>query len=701
VPNRLLPLLCLCILVPGLAQAGPRSVNSTSQNRDGDYTPVATPPPAFDSPCKLLGVNALGMHCGDLDGRVVSLLPPFNEPRVHLVCPGAAGNKPSLLDASDAMVEYRATAAPGDPVRSLPALDKTYKTNFWQTAWGAYGPLYPPAVLDAFSNTPDTGLPVPDIVRLYLGDGALAAHQQKMPGGDDPYGANEAQAFGSFIADGYPFFMSALPDGYVARIGGYFAAEGVPPFGIDDAGRTNPYPLYWVGARALADNRLGVAAGTLLGSLDLVLPVSGEADCRGCHTLAQDGGNETALPATPVLSIDDPDFGDVPEAVSREWAADENMVRLHDEKHGTTLAANEPVVCQVCHYTPALDLAQVGPVGPENPDANGREQTRHVSMSRAIHGAHARYVSFPGMPPAVDGTGRKRDPALAETVLENTCYQCHPGKDTDCARGAMRRGGAVCQDCHGDAAQVGNDFSGSFAQTHGRANWDLRVPWFDEPRCGSCHTGDVLGNLARDPDVLVNPEDHYGNRDGLRLAQAYRVGDGAAEPIRPANGRFAEPLIADAGGDPQVPLYRMSAGHGGLLCQACHGATHAEWPNVDPFANDSVQSKQLQRHTGVIIECGTCHNDKYMRENKKLLQGPHGMHFVSADFVADGHSDAFERNPDSCRECHGMRGEGTVLAAVKAWRSWPRKEDGPARRYQTGELVACNDCHELPEELRR
>jgi hypothetical protein len=76
----------------------------------------------------------------------------------------------------------------------------------------------------------------------------------------------------------------------------------------------------------------------------------------------------------------------VPSSVSREWAADLNVVRLHDARHGTALEASTPVVCQRCHYSPALDLAHVGPVA--GPDANGREQTSHHSNSNALHTFH-------------------------------------------------------------------------------------------------------------------------------------------------------------------------------------------------------------------------------------------------------------------------------------------------------------------------
>ena len=82
-------------------------------------------------------------------------------------------------------------------------------------------------------------------------------------------------------------------------------------------------------------------------------------------------------------------------------------------------------------------------------------------------------------------------------MLEDTCYQCHPGTNTKCLRGAMFNGGMLCNDCHGDMLQVGADFSqnvspsnpGAFVLNQGNfydpASSQPRVPWANEPSCGS------------------------------------------------------------------------------------------------------------------------------------------------------------------------------------------------------------------------
>ncbi|HEB83278.1 MAG TPA: hypothetical protein ENJ11_10490, partial [Gammaproteobacteria bacterium] len=635
------------------------SINSTSQNGPLQNSPVPEMPAIGLIDYSVFAVNDLGMHCGDFDTRISSILPPFNVLHAQVIQKGA---EPKILDeATGTRLTYTASANPNDPILGgtspsgqplLSSLTKgnVYKTNFWDLAMGsnesialkAYRPFYPPGILDAFSPVADQGLPMPDVERLYLGDGVLAADQQSMPGILDPYIVNDGQHFGQYVSD-LPFFIN-FPFGYTVKKVNWFEAAGVPVAAFDDAGRENPYPLFRVQAHD--------AGGTLLASVDTVAPISGEANCKGCHGAPVDGGNGSATKdlTDVATTLDDPQLGDIPLEVSKEYAADINILRLHDQKHGTMLEGSTPVVCQSCHYTPALDLAHVGPRGPENDTApgdpsNGRDQVVNKSMSNVMHSHHATVTDqdgkplFPSMPPPVDANGKFRDPLAADDILQQTCYQCHPGRRTNCLRGAMASGGMLCQDCHGDMAQVGNDFSRNVSKDNPGA-FELaddfytnpntpRVPWANEPGCGACHTGDAMDNLAGAADTIAQPD------DGIRLMQAWRIGDAKATPIVPSNKRFAEPVVA-ATGNPQ--LYRVSTGHEGVLCESCHGATHAIFPNANPNANDNVASMQLQGHAGVISECSTCHTG----DMGITLDGPHGMHPVGDagnDFADGGHED--------------------------------------------------------------
>jgi hypothetical protein len=632
---------------------------------------------------------------------------------------------------------------------------------------GAYDPFYPgtnpftgasltPLAGPPFNLSTDTGLPVPNVEDLYLGpDGAvkngdefLSAVLHAMPGIGAPYAANAPQPVQEHY-ENKPFFVD-FPFGYVAEGVNWHEGAGIPLAAFDDFGRENPYPVVRVQARS--------AAGSVLSTVDTVLPISGEASCTNCHsdpTDVQDsrtGAPTQALEAAglPVAtSLDDPD-STMPARVSVEYAADINVLRLHDLKHGAAyvgtggaadpctitadipngtasclankaLDQHKPVVCQVCHYTPALDLAQLGPLaGPPGTLANGRNQLAHKSNSNVMHGHHGSLGDglFPAIPAPVqsaDGSIANQPERLA--ALEESCYQCHPGKNTQCLRGAMFNGGMLCSDCHGSMAQVGDDFSKHVSPSNPGAfvlGKDFytnpatpRVPWANEPGCGSCHTGDANSNLTAAAGVLVNTADTAGNADGIRLRQAFKTGDPKATPIVPTNKRFAEPVVpasfngfANPGaGNPK--LYRVSSGHGGVMCEGCHGATHAEWPNGNPNANDNLTAKQLQGHTGTISECGTCHTTSALPANTQ--GGPHGMHLVNdSRFWREAHKDAAKaenRKPGrgTCGACHGADHEGTVLSRAPVNRSW--SVEGSNRTVAAGQAVGCNHCHSLSKSF--
>ncbi len=131
--------------------------------------------------------------------------------------------------------------------------------------------------------------------------------------------------------------------------------------------------------------------------------------------------------------------------------------------------------------------------------------------------------------------------------------------------------------------------------------------------------------------------------DNLRLLQAWIPDDKnpkRAVPIVPTNKRFAENVIAPTDVVPPLPaestappvgnpkLFRVSTGHGGLSCQACHGCDSRRMvvrPPINPNANDNLTATQLQGHPGTIMECSTCHSGS----TGNNLNGPHGMHPVA------------------------------------------------------------------------
>ena len=437
------------------------------------------------------------------------------------------------------------------------------------------------------------------------------AFGQTMPGILNPYMANDPQPFNRFDSDK-----------------AWFAADGIPILPIDDAGQLNAYPLMRVSAST-------AGTGASLASVDVVLPVASEADCQNCHELGQIGASDGNPDYIMPSDINDPN--------SVLQAAKHNILVLHDAEHGTRLLDQTPVLCARCHYSAALDLAGTGP---------SAEQRGKPRMSEVMHGHHGELT---------DGTGAPLFPANG--TLEETCYQCHPGKVTKCLRGAMGGAGIECVDCHGSMLAVGRN---------------TREPWLDEPRCESCHTGDAV--------------DHLGT--GIRLTQAWDGDINIATPRLASNKRFAENTDT---------LYRNSLGHGGVACEGCHGSTHAIWPNAMPTANDNVAAMQLQGHAGTISECSTCHTSL-----RATLNGPHGMHNVNSREWNLEHEEFYERNPDACRACHGTNLQGTVLSEAAADRNYlldeedDDEEDGDSSggggtlHVSKGTQISCDLCHRKP-----
>ncbi len=292
----------------------------------------------------------------------------------------------------------------------------------------------------------------------------------------------------------------------------WFEALGIPITPVDDSNHTTPFGLMRISA--LDSN------GQLSCHLDVVVPVAAETDCQACHKTggmtAQGGGWSNAAD---------------PEVQSKI-----NVLRLHNRQEHTSLEADQPVLCAQCHYSPALDLAGTGPT------------TNLPTFSNVMHAYHGGLQNGQGQP-------------VFSATVDGNCYQCHPGRVTQCLRGAMATGGMDCFDCHGDLSSVGGDHPlPAGGSIDGANDGNPRRPWQDLPRCQSCHTGDAVSYLDTGAGLV---------RDAgwpFRLRQSYTIGDPSASPVTVPGSRFAEN---------NGTLYRFSKGHGGIFCQGCHGSTHA------------------------------------------------------------------------------------------------------------------------------
>ena len=179
-----------------------------------------------------------------------------------------------------------------------------------------------------------------------------------------------------------------------------------------------------------------------------------------------------------------------------------DILRKHDSMHGTNLANQAPVLCASCHADPVLHTVnQNGATG---------------YLSSAMHKSHS--------------------------TRGATCYDCHPGDKTQCSRSlAHTSSNGNCATCHGDMANVADTIL-----TGGR------IPWLNEPKCSSCHSG-----------------------------------------------------VAEV--DTGTTLYRNAFGHGGLHCSTCHGSPHAMVPTNQ--ASDNYQAVQYQGAAKTIGSCGACHSN--------------------------------------------------------------------------------------------
>jgi len=600
---------------------------------------------AGDGDNVVLAFNDLGMHCADLGSYPFSILPLFNTVNAQVVRKGTRGSsRPRILDDGQVALRYSAASSANDPVGpdSINSTSQNYppgaaadvalvrKSDFWDVidgksivAW-----LFP-----GLDPVPDEGLQTVD----------NADHGRYMPGISDPYYANEPQEFSGYVPSH-----------------NWFTAQGIPMTSVDDKGRLNSYPLIRVQA-------VDTGSGQVLATTDAVVPVSTEVDCRDCHALGEVAADPSARPAGPVFEP-----AASADRVDVEAAAKHNILVLHDYKHGTSFIANgQPVLCASCHRSNAL--AEVGGPGGVSSLSN---------MSNAMHGFHGRLQvddlkqlirETSGEPLLIDpsamtGTEVPLIPAGEGVSMEESCFACHPGKVTQCFRGAMFTAGQKCDECHGDMLAMG----GEFLMTNG----EIREPWVDEPKCSSCHSGhgdDPVGRLA------------------------YNSEDRAATPIEFAGSRFAENPGA---------LYRNSLdNHAGIACEACHGSPHAIWPNRNLAANDNVPAIQLQGHAGTLSECTVCHEPNSFPNG--TLEGPHGMHPVNDPNWIKGRGDSYHEDfvrkngQDQCAACHGADHRGTRLSRVPVDRVMRDAEGKVWARLSKGENVSCDLCHSLEKSFDR
>jgi hypothetical protein len=232
-----------------------------------------------------------------------------------------------------------------------------------------------------------------------------------------------------------------------------------------------------------------------------------------------------------------------------------DILMAHDKNSGTNLVEKaqngEPMLCQSCHSDPVLGT---------------KGQSELLSFPAAIHGWHANY--------------------LTERQGMQACVACHPSRPdgpSQCFR-SYHAQMMDCTNCHGTmedhalsllkkeaeagkkgAARLMEGLSPRTVKTVAEIN--SRTPWLNEPDCLTCHENYEQGSSMDAFNTWTKgSEDLYRNRH---------------DEI------------------------------GALMCEACHGSTHAVYPatyNKLGSERDSIQPLQYQGNDRPIgNDCTVCH----------------------------------------------------------------------------------------------
>lgn len=231
------------------------------------------------------------------------------------------------------------------------------------------------------------------------------------------------------------------------------------------------------------------------------------------------------------------------------------------------------------------------------------------------------------------------------------CVQsgCHSSaasilNEHDDANGFNRNGPVLCAGCHASNAlgTTGNSEAGIFSYRIHSVHSQVAGPVNDINTCYKCHPGpntqclrDIMGKNPTNPMICQNCHGPMSN-----------VASTIAAGRRPW---LDEPSCGTCHGSNYATesgkLYRMSEGHGGLICSACHGSPHAIQPTVQP--NDNQQNIRLQGYAGTLRKCSACHADT------PTGAGPHGITDTSAVIVLAAPALIFPTT--------GLTGTGTSL----------------------------------------
>ena len=129
--------------------------------------------------------------------------------------------------------------------------------------------------------------------------------------------------------------------------------------------------------------------------------------------------------------------------------------------------------------------------------------------------------------------------------------------------------------------------------------------------CYNCHPGPVTKCLR---DVM-------STRNGMDCIDCHGTMKNVSENTNPwlNEPRCDSAACHGSAYQQNQALYRMSSGHGGIHCAACHDSPHAIAPSRE--SNDAIKFRELQNHNGPLDKCTVCHL------KPPIESGPHGIMF--------------------------------------------------------------------------
>jgi hypothetical protein len=234
---------------------------------------------------------------------------------------------------------------------------------------------------------------------------------------------------------------------------------------------------------------------------------------------------------------------------------------------------------------------------------SGSELARLTVVAPVSTEMHCDYCHYDG---ALEGiaTGRIETNILTLHDMENK--DGYPPGHTGAL---MSRRPILCAECHASnalgAPGIGDIPSLSHAMHEKHAD---KVPQ-DINGCYSCHPGPQTKCLR---DVM-------SQKKGMNCINCHGTMQTVSQNPSPwLNEPRCDNLTCHGSGYAQdQPLYRMSKGHGGVYCEACHDSTHAIAPSREP--NDAIKFVALQGRTGTLSKCTVCH------ATPPTAAGPHGF----------------------------------------------------------------------------